>query len=291
MTLLSRGWRERRLADSKQRRKAVGRASDPLSAPVAKPELQVPPGLAPVQQALWEGTRDALYALPSYFASRLVVQDVLATDLHTFNSSLGATIEQQVVNALNALRSVWDNGSWALYRWERQTQRFPDVVLRTTAPGKSQEPAMGIELKGWYVLAREREPSARFKVTPAVCAPMDLLAIVPWALDAAISGSPRLFDPYVVNARPAAEYRNHWWQVIRRAKGDTRLTLSDVAHSYPTKDEKIQDVPKQDAGNFGRFSRTGAMDEYRTTLFKQTLAGIPLNDWQDFLKRFENVAE
>ena len=261
--------------------------------PVAlpKPELDLPAALDPVQQALWEGTRDALYALPSYFTSRLVVQGVLATDLHTFNTSLGATIEQQVVNALNELRNVWDDGSWALFRWERQTQRFPDVVLRSTAPGKSQEPAMGIELKGWYVLAREREPSARFKVTPAVCAPMDLLAIVPWALDAAISGSPRLFDPYVVNARPAAAYRNYWWQHVRKAKGDSGLLLSEVTHSYPTKDEKIQDVPKQDAGNFGRYSRTGAMEQYIGTLFKQKLAGIPLNDWQSFLKRFDDTSE
>jgi hypothetical protein len=271
--------------------KPASRSTSVAPVAVPKPELQLPPALDPVQQALWEGTRDALYALPSYFTSRLVVQDVLATDLHTFNSSLGATIEQQVVNALNELRNVWDDGSWALFRWERQTQRFPDVVLRSTAPGKSQEPAMGIELKGWYVLAREREPSARFKVTPAVCAPMDLLAIVPWALDAAVSGSPRLFDPYVVNARPAAEYRNYWWQHIRKAKGDTGLVLSEVIHSYPTKDEKIQDVPTQDAGNFGRYSRTGAMEQYIGTLFKQKLAGIPLNDWQSFLKRFDDSSD
>ena len=30
---------------------------------------------------------------------------------------------------------------------------------------------MGIELKGWYVLAKEREPSFRQKVTPAACSP------------------------------------------------------------------------------------------------------------------------
>ena len=40
---------------------------------------------------------------------------------------------------------------------------------------------MGIELKGWYVLAKEKEPSFRYKVTPAVCAPADLLVVVPWA--------------------------------------------------------------------------------------------------------------
>jgi hypothetical protein len=277
------------LARARPRGSPAPTSATPVAA-VAKPSLTEPAGLAKGLKALWEGTVDALYALPNYFASRLVLQDVLATDLHTFNNSLGATIEQQVVNTLNSLRDTWDDGSWALYRWERQSQRFPDVVLRTAAPGKAPDPVMGIELKGWYVLAREREPSARFKVTPAVCAPIDLLAIVPWALDAAISGSPRLFDPYVVNARPAAEYRNYWWENIRNTSADRSLKLSSVTHAYPTKDEKIQDVPAKDAGNFGRYSRSGAMQDYIATLFKQKLAGIPLDDWQNFLKRFAETS-
>lgn len=253
-----------------------------------KPTLQPPSELQPKHLALWEGTRDALFALPSYFKSRLVIQDVLATDLHTFNGSLGATIEQQVVDALNTLRPVWDpDGAWAVYRWERQSQKFPDVVLRT---GHLSEPVMGIEMKGWYVLAREREPSARFSVTPAVCSSMDLLAIVPWALDAAISGSPRLFDPYVVNAGDAAAYRNYWWENLRKAKGAKGITVSAVAHHYPTKDEQISDRPLEDGGgNFGRYSRTGAMDDYITELFKQQLAGIPLEDWQSFLKNADSA--
>jgi hypothetical protein len=49
---------------------------------------------------------------------------------------------------------------------------------------------MGIELKGWYVLAKEKEPSFRYKVTLTVCAPADLLVVVPWALSNVISGRP-----------------------------------------------------------------------------------------------------
>jgi hypothetical protein len=255
-----------------------------------QPTLTPPSGLHPKERVLWEGTRDALLALPFYFKSRLVIQDVLATDLHTFNGSLGATIEQQVVDSLNTLRTVWDpDGAWALYRWERQSQQFPDVVLRM---GHLARPVMGIEMKGWYVLAREREPSARFSVTPAVCAPMDLLAIVPWALDAAISGSPRLFDPYVVNACDAAAYRNYWWEHLRNAKGAKTITLSTVTHHYPTKDEQIADRPLEDGGgNFGRYSRAGAMDDYIAALFKQQLAGIALEEWQAFLKRADSAED
>ena len=45
--------------------------------------------------------------------------------------------------------------------------------------GSQSAPLLGIELKGWYVLSKEGEPSGRYKVTPAACAPQDLLVIVP----------------------------------------------------------------------------------------------------------------
>ncbi len=270
----------------------------PLPAEAVQPAATAPAAPPPPTETLptepadrvglWEHVRDALFALPTYFASKLVIHEVLATDLHTFNSSLGATIEQQVVNELNALRNVWDpDKTYALYRFERQSQRFPDVVLRTSAPGMDRTPLLGIELKGWYVLAREREPSFRYSVTPAVCSPFDLLVVFPWALDAVISGSPKLFAPYVVGARFAAEYKNWYWQWQRTAQDDNGITLSTVDHFYPTKDEAISDRPASDAGsNFGRYSRTGAMDEYRERLFQESLSGIPLDSWQKFLKRF-----
>lgn len=272
---------------------ALARTAITPATVVPKPVLSQPAGLSEDQIRLWEGTRDALFALPSSFRSRLVVQDVLATDLHAFASALGASIEVQVVAALNAQRDLWDpNGEWALYRWERQAQRFPDVVLRTAAPGKSAEPLMGIELKGWYVLAREGVPTFRFTTTAAVCAPMDLLVVVPWALDAGISGSPRIWDPYVVAAREAAIYRNYHWTHIRDTKSDSGIAESAVNHNYPTKAELIADVPNYDGGgNFGRYARTKAMDEYMADMLRQELAGIPLSAWLAFLKRFDEPAE
>lgn len=152
----------------------------------------------------------ALYALPPQFESDLHISGVRATDLFTFNASLGATIEEQVVEALNAMRtSTWDpDEQYAQYRFVRQPQTFPDVVLRAAAPGLQPAILFGIELKGWYVLAKEREPSFRYRVTPSVCAPDDLLAVFPWALSRVISGSPELFRPYVTKAAYAAAYRN-----------------------------------------------------------------------------------
>jgi hypothetical protein len=83
--------------------------------------------------ALWWDVRAALYALPSYFQSRINIAGVPAPDLYSINSLLGATIEEQVVTGLNRLRAAWDpDVKYALYRFERQPQQFPDVILRRT---------------------------------------------------------------------------------------------------------------------------------------------------------------
>ena len=117
---------------------------------------------------LWKAVKKAIFALPSRFESELVISGVLATDLFAFNSSLGATMEEQVVASLNELRSLWDpEQRYALYSFERQPQTFPDVVLRTSTTDAGS-PLMGIELKGWYVLIEESKPSFRYKVTSGV---------------------------------------------------------------------------------------------------------------------------
>lgn len=237
---------------------------------------------------LWKAVKKAIFTLPSQFESELVISGVLATDLFAFNSSLGATIEEQVIASLNKLRSVWDpEQKYALYSFERQPQTFPDVVLRASAPDVEPQILMGIELKGWYALAKESEPSFRYKVTPAVCAPADLLVVVPWALSKVISGSPQVFGPYVISARQAAEYRNWYWEHAKGGKSDNSITLSTVTTNYPTKSDMISDRPASDSGgNFGRFARTKAMDSYIKELFDDKLAGIPLWAWQRFLSLF-----
>lgn len=254
------------------------------AAPAAPFDRQ--PKTPPEHLQLWADVRDALYNLRSYFRSELIVSGVLATDLFTFNSSLAATIEQQVVNQLNQLREVWDREKrYALYRFERQPQRFPDVVLKTSAPGLSPIPLLGIELKGWYVLAREREPSFRYTATPAVCSAFDLLAVFPWALSGVVSGSPILFGPFVAGARFLAEYRNYHWQHLMSARSSKAITLSKATSHYPKKGDEIEDRPVADQGrNFGRLARTGLMDAYMTDLFQERLSGIPLDDWQEFFR-------
>lgn len=240
---------------------------------------------------LYLAVRSALYALPSRFSTDLTISGVLATDLFTFNSSLGASIEEQMVEALNGadLRVTWDpKGKYALYRFVRQSQTFPDVTLRTSAPGTFPEVLLGIELKGWYVLAKEREPSFRYKVTPGACAPQDLIAVFPWALQNVVSGSPQLFDPFVELAGYAAAYRNWHWEYAKGGTGDNRITISEVKVPYPKKkSEEISDRPVSDSGNnFGRIARTGMMTEYSQELFQKRLSGIPLSAWQKFLAIF-----
>lgn len=263
-----------------------------VSASVPSPPVEsapvTPPHPAHLVQ-LWRDVRDALYSLPSYFSSPLVLQGVSVTDLFTFAASAGSSIEQQVVDNLNRLRSTtWDaQGSFAHYRFERQSQRFPDVVLRSNAPGVSPATLMEIELKGWYALAKEGEPTFRYRVTPAVCSDLDLLVVYPWALSNVISGSPFLYEPYIRSARFAAQYKNYFWEHVRSSSADKRIRLSSVASYYPIKSDAISDVPHSDSGgNFGRIARTGIMDDFTAEVGQQLLAGIPTDAWRRFFRVF-----
>lgn len=236
--------------------------------------------------------REALFALPLHFRTQTNIEGISAIDIFTLNSALGATIENQVVATLNLMRPLWDpEGAYRQYAFVRQAQAFPDVLLRKTT-GNAREasaPLMGIELKGWYLLAKEAEPSFRFQVTPEACAPADLIVVVPWALNNVISGSPMVFTPYVESARYAAEYRNHHWQHLREAKGDKSILSPKNVSPYPKKSDQIADKPAADqGGNFGRFARTGIMDEYLLTAKEELLAGIRAEHWLGFFKMFQD---
>ncbi|HUG91902.1 MAG TPA: hypothetical protein VML55_13775 [Planctomycetaceae bacterium] len=235
---------------------------------------------------LYTNVREAVASLPIYFRTETHISGVMATDLHTLNSVLGATIEEQVVRTLNLLRNTWDpDDRYTLYSFVRQPQTFPDVRLRKTV---TDETLLGIELKGWYLLAKEEEPSSRFKTTAAACTPQDLLVIVPWVLGNVISGSPMLFGPFVESARFAAEYRNYWWQHVRDAKSDTAIDVPSGVGPYPAKADQVLDRPRSDSGgNFGRLARTGMMNDYKQTLDELPLCGIRTIYWRQFLKAFQ----
>lgn len=57
---------------------------------------------------------------------------------------------------------------------------------------------------------------------------------------------------------------------------------------YPKKADRIVDKPVSDAGrNFGRFARTGLMDEYLEITKAQPLSGIEARYWLRFFKAFQ----
>jgi hypothetical protein len=172
---------------------------------------------------LYNNVREAIFALPAYFKTETSISGINATDIFTLNQTLGATIEEQVVNTLNQMRQIWDpKEKYQLYGFIRQPQTFPDVLLRKY--GKN-DVIMGVELKGWYLIAKEGEPSFRYTVTPAACNPQDILVVVPWSLSNIISGAPKVFTPFVEHARYAAEYRNYHWEHLRKAKTNTKIGL------------------------------------------------------------------
>lgn len=251
-----------------------------------RPELLEPAGSWP-HYALYRRVLDAVYAIPAHFASRTVIEGIVATDLQTLNTVLGASIEEQVVATLNRMRPVWDpDGQYQQFFFQRQAQAFPDVLLKSDRNG--QEIILGIELKGWYLLAKEKAPNFRFTTTSAACAAADLIVAVPWALGNVLSGSPVDYKPYVVHARYAAEYRNYWWMEVRETQSDASITSPTGVNPYPAKSAPVADRPASDrGGNFGRLARTGIMDAYIDETLNLPLSGIPARDWIDFLRRFE----
>lgn len=240
--------------------------------------------------------RTLLLGLPAYFEFSNHVAGVNATDLHSLNTLLGTSIEGQVVRALNQQRALWDpDDQWLGYTFERQSQRFPDVRLVRKGHARGPEIALGIELKGWFLLAKEGEPSFRFTTTAAACADHDLLVVVPWYLDNVLSGSPVAAEPYVASARWAADYRTYYWQHARdAAKGtDRSIQTPPGATPYPGKDAQIADVPAYDGGkNFGRVARVrGLMDDFIKASHELEVLGIRILDWYRFLRIHSDQAD
>lgn len=235
---------------------------------------------------LYGRVREAVRALHLYFRTETYISGIAATDLHTLNTVLGAALEEQAVATLNAMRKLWDpDEEYKLYSFVRQPQTFPDVLLRKVNRG---DIIMGIELKGWYLLAKEGVPSYRYRVTPTACAPQDLLVVVPWALSNVLSGSPAVFDPYMESARHAAEVRNYHWQYVRDARSDPTINSPADIKPYPmSKSEQILDQPVSDSSNnFGRFARSGFMDEFLAQTRDLLLCGVRVNHWLTFLRVF-----
>ena len=240
---------------------------------------------------LWCSVRDALKALPAHFHSDTFIEGINATDVFTLNSALGATIENQVVETLNLIRNVWDaTGDYGTYVFVRQPQSFPDVVLKNLSD-ENEPPIMGMELIGWYLLAKEGEPSMRFQQTEAACAKADLIMVVPWTLNSVISGRPKIYMPYIESAKYVARYRNLHWKKMRGQGKESDIIIPVDASPYPKKSDATNDSPKVDkGGNFGRIARSGIMDDYLRRMQLQPVCGIKAKYWLEFFKIFHQDA-
>lgn len=261
----------------------------PLSSAAPPTRLEGPPADWE-HRPLYDRVIKALYALPWEFETDINIVGIRVTDLYTFNSALGAAIESSVVENLNKLRTIWDpDDEYRLYRFVRQAQVWPDVLLQSGVPGDEAGVIMGIELKGWFAMAKEGEPSFRYSVSPNVCAPQDLLVVYPWLLKEVTSGSPMLLQPFIEEAKFAAETRNYYWRVERGVTGpDAEVIHPATTNFYPAKGSTYNDQAAKDkGGNFGRVSRGGGiMDAFIASLMQQPISGVPLLAWQQFVKIF-----
>jgi len=234
---------------------------------------------------LWKKIKEVLENLPNIFESNLnITSAVNVTEIYAFGTVLSNVIEEEVVRSLNKAKREWDpENKYCDYTFIRQPQAFPDVLLKNT---NTDDILMGIELKSWYLLAKEGEPSFRYRVTSSACTDRDLLVVVPWVLSNVVTGTPIVFKPFVISAKYAAEYRNYWWMYERKARGDREIRSPSSVTPYPPSRDVIDDEPTVDSGhNFGRLARTGIMDDWVENCKKEKVLGIEVKRWIEFFKK------
>ncbi len=233
---------------------------------------------------LWKRVRQAVLTAPDHFGTTIRLEGIPATNLHTLGDSLAASIEEAFVATLNRLHDAWDSDlQYETHAFVRQPRTFPNVLLRRQQHGA--QPLMGIELKTWHLLAREQAPTCHFTATEAACNPWDLLAVVPWSLVDVLSGSPKLFRPFVQPAIHCARKRNHHWQHERTTTTDPGICIPAGITPYPPRTDRIADFPRVDSGHyFGCLVRHGIMDEYVHTMLQEPVSGIPAERWLQFFQ-------
>ena len=249
---------------------------------------------------LYDRLPDLLNRVPSDFTSDVHIEGLDATDVFGLNEVLASSVENQVVNSLNNLKPDLNlDEEYRDYEFVRQSQTFPDVLFEDGSDDDS-EPLVGIELKCWYLLAKEGDPSFRFKTTPAACAPQDLLVIYPWTLDNIVTGSPDIFRPFVMPAKFASMYVDYYWQELKNWRSETPdktiIRPKNVSHYPNPKTDFIQDKPAEDAGNnYGRFrsrliGSLPPLQEYVNRMSSRELLGIPANRWAEFFTSYDDAA-
>jgi hypothetical protein len=254
-----------------------------------------PPSKSWAPYAVWERVNALFYSMPNHFKTELVIKGINATEIFSVGSAFSTVVDSQVVTILNDLRSAWDpDNRYTRYAFVRQSQNFPDVLLRNQE--NPENILFGIELKSWYVLSKEGEPSFRYQITPEACASADLIVVIPWLLSDVISGTPRVLTPYVELAAYAADYRNFYWQqsrTLREGKAGIRKPPAENLHPYPSSKQEASDEAEGDkGGNFGRIARAGILDEFVNHTKQQTYLGVKLAHWITFFKAIsENTAD
>ena len=245
---------------------------------------------------VWNSTKSLLYSIQNHFQTDLSIRGINVTEIFSVGALFSGILETQIVETLNRMRGIWDkDAKYFSYSFVRQPQNFPDVLLMRTAGGeepKSKDILFGIELKSWYILSKEGEPSFRYQITPAACADADLLVIVPWILSDVVSGAPKLFQPWIESARYVAEYRNFYWQESReqRNKNPNIRIPKDTKHYPGIRQEAADEAEEDKGGNFGRIARTNILNQYINSLKDEFFLGIKISHWIEFFRAVSDTS-
>ncbi len=126
--------------------------------------------------------------------------------LNRFNNYVGQGIEELIGTQLNsALKSSWTTDP--NLEFVRNAVQFPDLYL---VDRQHKRFLLSIEIKSWFVFAID-DITARFEAAPNLIRDDSLLVLFPWCMTKLISGTPKLLEPYIGNARALAQRRDNIW--------------------------------------------------------------------------------
>jgi hypothetical protein len=243
---------------------------------------------------LWIKVKQLIYTLPNYFDTEIYVQGINVPELYAIGGVFSAAIESSLVDLLNKTRNIWDQENiYYNFTFQRQAQTFPDVLFIDLYDKNNI--LFGIELKAWYALSKESEPSFRFKIDPDACSNADLLVVFPWLLKDITIGKPQLLPPYVELAKYVAECRNFYWQKTREnsgKRGEITRPKEENRRPFPLAKQNASDSAIDDrGGNFGRIARSGQgnlMENYLIEIKNIDWLGIKIKYW---ILIFKTIAE
>ena len=234
---------------------------------------------------LWKRVRQAVLAAPDHFETNIHLEGIHATDLHTLNDPLAASIEEIFVATLNKLHHAWDPDlRYERHAFVHQPRTFPNVILRQQQHGaaapdghRSEDLASPCPRTGALLpLHRNRGSLQPLGTSSPSCPGVSRTSFPARRSSSGPSSSPP-------STAPGSETTTG--STNEQPRRIPESASPPGSRPILPRTDRIADIPRVDSGhNFGCLARHGIMDEYIHTMLQEPVSGIPAERWLQFLQ-------